>query len=88
MPKYIDPDLLTRELERRKLSTGRLIQWQAAMEAATVEVPDIVMCKSCKHRLVADNGKIYCDEYMIYVTDDHFCTHSERREDSGEGASE
>lgn len=40
MARLIDPDKLRAELTDRHLSTGRLVQWEAAMDAATVEVPE------------------------------------------------
>ena len=64
MPRMIDPDVLTRELERRKLSTGRLVQWGAAMDAAAVDMPDVVRCHECQFcRSVTYNETI--DDYEI-----------------------
>lgn len=91
MPKYIDPDLLTRELERRKLSTGRLIQWQYAMESAVVEVPEIVRCKECAQCYYADNRAPdercwACGKHGIDVSPDWFCADGERKKGCGEDA--
>ena len=85
MAKYIDPALMAKELERRRLSTGRLVQWQAAMEAAMVEVPERGRCIDCTSGIRCDSGEVYCDAYKIYVSYDHFCADHERKPTCGEG---
>ena len=88
MAKYIDPAILSKELERRRLSTGRLVQWQAAMEAATVEVPENVRCRECVHFSPDDDGHVVvyrCELNVCDMRDDFYCADGERREDSGEG---
>ena len=87
MPKYIDPDLLAKELERRRLSTGRLVQWQAAMEAATVEVPDAILCKDCKwwdKEQSVDDFNGFCTNLGACTNPEWYCADGERREDSEE----
>ena len=96
MRRLIDPDILTKQLQDRHLSTGKFIQWQVAMEAAMVEVPDVIICAECKHGEVVTgsiSGKtcIAChahedeaDQGIVYCPEDYFCADGERKPACGE----
>lgn len=89
MAKMVDKDKLLAILADRKLSTGRLIQWQYAIEAAEVEVPEIVQCKDCTQWDRNDTvcqDTCYCGELERYTDVGFFCGYGERREDSSEEA--
>ena len=87
MAKMIDPDRLARELERFHFSTGNLVKIQAAMEAAEVEVPQIVRCKDCKHYNTGNcaDGFGWCEGGNGHgSTDDWFCADGEKTSTCGE----
>lgn len=100
MAKLIDPDRLIAELHERRLSTGKFVQWEAAIGKAMVEVPEIVRCVDCKHcfSLTEDplqpyDGEFewYCEindrDYNVHARDPrrYYCANGERREAPGDG---
>lgn len=91
MPRMIDPAKLAAAIDSHKLwsgmSTGKRIQWEAAMDKATVEVPDIVYCKDCRYcELVniRDETVMKCHFFdpdnEVYVAEDSYCSDGKRGE--------
>ncbi len=59
--------------------------------SSTVDAVEVVRCKKCKYRVeYFDSGMFVCKRNQCvvcgkadYVSDNHFCSYGERREDNG-----
>ena len=46
-----------------------------------LDVSEVVRCKDCKnYELMKSNGKHFCNEFGGFVTEEDFCSRSERKE--------
>lgn len=78
MAKMIDREKLTKALEARKLSTGRLIQYAYCMDEAEVEVEDVVHCYECQ-RVTVEGGVMRCPIVTENIEPDDYCSFGIRR---------
>ena len=91
MPRYIDADVMKKNLEENYVFIGFADLLNDIIEVIdtqpTADVVEVVRCKDCKHYEWADNRAFgmptkYCSWTGFEDVDDNdFCSRGERRED-------
>lgn len=77
MPKYIELEPLIEEITSCKKTIIQCID-----DAPRVDAVPVVRCKKCRHYNPSGcaNGFGWCEYYNTGATDEHFCSHGERKE--------
>ena len=51
------------------------------LEGDAVDAVEVVRCKDCKHRYIAESGVIFCTQHLtMSANDDDFCSYGERKD--------
>ena len=89
MPRYIDADVMKKNLEENYVFIGFADLLNDIIEVIdtqpTADVVEVVRCKDCKHYQFADNRAFgmpvkMCEWFGFEdVDDDEFCSRAERR---------
>ena len=88
MPEYIEREALLKEfdeIEPDECYDDEHDMWLdcrlSAIQAPTADVVKVVRCAECRHYNPGGcaNGFGWCEYYNSGATDDHYCSHGERR---------